>query len=182
MTHLTSDELIDAMEEVLAAERRAHLDACPECRRQMDGLAGVLREARQAETPEPSPLFWQHLSANINAEIDKQLAGAWPQWLRWQVLLPLGAVAMIILVLMASVPKNTERAGVVIGEPTAVAEPETDNWAAVANLVGEFDVDSAAEAGLIAPGVADEAVLQLTAEEQATLSRLLQEEMTRAKS
>src|SRR5215475_3129471 len=97
MNHLTSDELIDAMEGMLEAERRAHLDACEECRRQFDDLAGVLNDAKQASVPEPSPLFWNHFSARVNEAIDRERDSAWPQWLRWQVLLPLGAVAMIIL-------------------------------------------------------------------------------------
>ena len=33
MTHLTPDELIDAMEGLLASDRQAHLGTCEECRR-----------------------------------------------------------------------------------------------------------------------------------------------------
>jgi hypothetical protein len=180
MNHLTSDELIDAMEGGLAAGPRAHLDACDACRRQLDELAAVLTDAKQASVPEPSPWFWNHFAARVNEGIDREAAASWPQWLRWQVLLPLGAVAMVILALMVAVPKQ----GPV--EPTradavapVVAE---DTWASFADLVGELDVDVAAEAGVIQPGLADEAVWHLTAEEQQELSRLLQAELTRAKS
>ena len=180
MNHLTSDELIDAMEGMLAAERRAHLDACDECRRQFDDLAGVLSDARQASVPEPSPLFWNHFSARVNEAIDHEVDRAWPQWLRWQILLPLGAVAMIILALMAAVPKQprVEDVSVEVTTP-AVAE---DTWASFADLVGDVDVDVAAEAVVIEPGLADQAVLHLTSEERLELSRLLQAELARAKS
>src|SRR5262245_49777261 len=106
MNHLSPDELIDAMEGVLDAERRAHLDVCEECRRQFEDLASVLSEAKQASVPEPSPLFWNHFSARVNEGIDRETTSAWPEWLRWQVLLPLGAVAMIVLALMIAVPKQ----------------------------------------------------------------------------
>src|SRR5690349_15767956 len=114
MNHLTSDELIDAMEgdagksnaaAVLHPERRAHLDACQQCRAQLEDLAGVLNDATRASVPEPSPLFWNHFSSRVNAAIDRSGSATWPQWWRWQVLLPIGAVAMIILGLMISVPK-----------------------------------------------------------------------------
>lgn len=177
MTHLAPDEVIDAMENRLAAERQRHLDACPECQRQLEGLADVVIEARQTSVPEPSPLFWQHLSSNVNAEIDKQIASAWPSWLRWQTLLPLGAVAILILALMISVPKSDHAE--VLPEPTAVADsqPDADHWVAVAELVGEFDLDAAAETGVIEPGLAEQAVLELTADERAELTRLLQAEL-----
>ena len=52
----------------------------------------------------------------------------------------------------------------------------------VSELVGHIDLDTASAAGVIGPGVAEEAVLQLTAEEQQELTRLLKAELQRAKS
>jgi hypothetical protein len=184
MTHLTSDELIDAMEGLLADDRQAHLDACETCRQQLADLSGVLGEAKQASVPEPSPMFWQHFTARVNTAIDADEAagGAWPTWLRWQVLLPLGAVAMIILALMISVPKQDP----IVEEesPVAVDAPApNDNWVMLANLVGDVDLDNAAEVGVVMqPGIAEQAVLELTADEQQELTRLLKAELTRAKS
>ena len=58
-----------------------------------------------------------------------------------------------------------------------------DSWVMLADLVGDIDLDTAAAAGVIVePGVAEQAVLQLTAEEQQELTRLLKAELTRAKS
>ena len=52
----------------------------------------------------------------------------------------------------------------------------------LAELVGDIDLETASAAGVIEPGVAEQAVLQLTAEEQQELTRLLKAELTRAKS
>ncbi len=52
----------------------------------------------------------------------------------------------------------------------------------VTELVGDIDLDTASAAGVIEPGVAEQAVLQLTAEEQQELTRLLKAELQRAKS
>ena len=180
MTHLTPDELIDAMESPLASERRAHLSACGECRRQLEDLAGVLSEAKQASVAEPSPLYWQQFSRRVNESIDTQLTAAWPQWLRWPALLPLGALAMVVVALMMAVPAQPRVESIDADMPSPVAAQDT--WASFADLVGTLDVDVAAEAGVIEPGVADRAVVHLTAEERQELSRLLQAELTRAKS
>jgi hypothetical protein len=183
MTHLTSDELIDAMDGVLAQERQAHASECGACRRQLDELAAVVKHTRDVDVPEPSPLFWQHLSANVNAAIDRQMDHAGPRWLRWQILLPLGAVAMLVAALVFSLP-DIRRAPAPPAGHVAIGDrqPEPDQWGTVAELVGEFDLDAAAETGVLEPGLAEEAVLQLTAEERAELTRLLQAELSRAKS
>jgi hypothetical protein len=180
MSHLTPDELIDAMEGVLDGKRRAHLDVCEECRRQFEDLHEVLSDAKRTGVPEPSPLFWNHFSARVNDAIDREIDRAWPQWLRWQVLLPLGAVAMIILALMASVPKGNIADAPVAAEVAPVVADDT--WASFADLVGDVDADVAADAVVIEPGLADQAVLLLTTEERQELSRLLQAELARAKS
>lgn len=188
MTHLTPDELIDAMEQLLAPDRQAHLASCEECRRQLADLQSVLSDAKQVSVPEPSPLFWPHFSQRVNAAIENESTpdSAWPAWLRWQVLLPLGAVAMIILALMIAVPKDNlvaPAASVALVAPAAPDTPATsDSWDTVADLVGHLDLETASAAGVIEPGIAEQAVLELNAEEKQELTRLLKEELTRAKS
>jgi hypothetical protein len=184
MTHLNPDELIDAMEGLLSHERQEHLSTCEHCQRELADLSSVLNEAKQVSMPEPSPLFWQHFSQRVRTAIDTDAASddAWPSWLRWQVLLPLGAVAMIILALMISVPKQdaAELTELAVESPQAVQGP--DSWATIEDLVGELDVETASATGVIEPGIAEQAVLALTADEQQELTRLLKAELTRAKS
>jgi len=186
MTHLTPDELIDALEGV---RHQAHLAECERCRRELDDLAAVLADLQQASVPEPSPLFWPHFSARVRTAMDRDAppAGTWPSWLRWQVLLPLGAAAMIILGVMFSVANQDraerESAAAALDAPAALdAAAPSDSWVILADLVGEMDLDTATAAGVVAPGVAEQAVLQLTADEQQELTRLLKAELTRAKS
>jgi len=192
MTHLTSDELIDAMEAeagqskspgVLEAERMTHLSSCPACQAQLTELAAVLNDAKESGVVEPSPLFWNHFSQRVSAAIDAEPAGLAP-WLRWQVLVPLGAVAMLIVALVVSVPQREQPAG---QEQEAIvsaasSEQPSDEWGVFAELVGELDLETASAAGVIEPGAADLAVLHLTAEERQELTRLLQAELTRVKS
>ena len=184
MTHLTPDQLIDALEGV---DHHAHLAQCAHCRRELDDLAAVLGDAHQTSVPDPSPLFWPHFSERVRSAIDHEArpAGILPAWLRWQVLLPLGAV--IILALMVSVPRQNraerESAFATLAAPDAPDAPATpDSWVVLAELVGEMDLDTATAAGVVAPGIADQAALQLTADEQRELTRLLNVELTRAKS
>ena len=49
-------------------------------------------------------------------------------------------------------------------------------------IVGQLDVETASAAGVIEPGVAEQAVLELNVEERQELTRLLKDELTRAKS
>lgn len=186
MTHLTSDELIDAIDGLLTADRQSHLQGCEQCQRELAGLSSVLADAKQLSVPDPSPLFWPHFSERVRTAIDAEAEpGAnWPGWLRWQVLLPLGAVAMIILALMIAVPKTDPADPYTNNSAPQAPQTASDeaSWATVADLVGDLDVETASAAGVIGPGFADQAVLQLTTEEQLELTRLLKAELTRAKS
>jgi len=190
MTHLTPDELIDAVEGLLSEARQSHLTACEHCQRELAGLSSALTEAKQVSVPEPSPLFWPNFSQRVRVAIDQDatIANNWPAWLRWQVVLPLGAVAMIILGLMISLPKqqgnDDASVSAALQAPVAPEAAEAlDRWVMLADLVGDIDLDTASAAGVrLMPGDAEQAVLQLTAEEQQELTRLLKAELTRVKS
>jgi hypothetical protein len=82
MKHLTEIEFVELLEERLDSESLRHLDACPACREQAQALAAALRSARDDRMPEPSPLFWQHLSARVAGAIRDQPAPS-----RWRSLL-----------------------------------------------------------------------------------------------
>lgn len=183
MTHLTTDELVDALDGVLESTRQHHLDACAPCRQQVTALGAVLAETRGVEVPEPSPLYWQHLSERVRVAIDAEpaVAGGWSNWLRWPVLAPVAALAMLVAALAVSVPREPleprDVPALAAAEPAAPDEaPPDERFAIVADLVGELDWDTAMSAGLaVKPGAADLAVLELTASEQQELTRLLKE-------
>lgn len=184
MTHLAADELADAFEHRLEPSRQGHLDACASCRQQLADLDAVFDAARGVEVPEPSPLYWQHLSARVRTAIDAETAaaGGWRDWLRWPVLAPVAALALLVMALAVALPRETT----VDHDLSAGESSDTsfdDRFAIVADLVGDLDWDTAVSAGLtVPPDAADRALLELTTPEQQELTRLLRAELTRAKS
>ena len=183
MTHLADHELADALDHALAPSRQAHLDACESCRHQLAELDAALNSVSRVEVPEPSPLYWQQLSARVRTAIDAEpTAGGWREWVRWPVLAPVAALALIVMALAVALPREPA-----VVHEAAVVEPIEasldDRFAIVAELVGDLDWETAVSAGLtVAPGTADQAILELSAIEQQELTRLLHAELTRAKS
>jgi hypothetical protein len=190
MNHLTPDELVDAADQVLASDRRTHLASCLACRDQVDQLTSILSEARAVEIAEPSPLFWDRFSDRVHEAIATEPAatGWLPRWLEWPVLVPVAAMAMVILALVSAVPDvqlTDVRATTAVGSEAAPALADDDvalaadaDWVIISDLLGAIDFETAQEAGLVgAPGAADQAVLILSAAEQQELVRLLQQEL-----
>ncbi len=190
MNHLTPDEIVDAVEQTLAEQRAGHLAACSECHEKVAHASAVLRETRAVEIPEPSPLFWAHLSDRVRIAIGAEQAPAASRmrhWLQWPVLVPLAGIALVVLALMSAVPRGelTMKAvdSVVVANVAGWSDDEAAlaadaGWDVVSNLVGPLDFDTAQQAGIAtAPGAADQAALQLTAVEQQELARLVQQEL-----
>ena len=195
MSHLTGDEIVDALDGALVSTRHAHLETCAPCRGEVERLADALRVTRTLTTPEPSPLFWDHFSRRVRAAIDHEpVTHEWPVWLRWPVLVPLTAVGLLIAALMTVVPQNPQTSGQTqtargtavdqAGPLDADADTAVDSaFAFIVESVGPLDVETAQEAGIAAsPGAAERAALHLTEAEQAELVKLLQQELTRVGS
>ena len=188
MNHLTPDELVDAVDDTLAPARQIHLTSCAQCRGQASQLAAVLSEARAVDVPEPSPLFWDRFSDRVRTAIADEPAvpARTTRWFEWPVLVPVGALGILVAALTAVVPHGTggvTRAQLAIASssqaPIAAFDSEA-HWALVSEFVGDLDVDSARDAGIgTSPGTADGAVLQLTSSEQQELVRLLRQELQR---
>jgi hypothetical protein len=191
MSHLTPDELVDAVDGSLSGASRRHVDVCPACRRDVEDAAGILGLARAVELPEPSPLFWQHLSTRVREALSVEPAPR-RDWLgvfrpgsamRWWALAPATALAGLVLALVWSMPQPTRGghagAGVTAAGETSVAADEA--WALLASLVDSIDADAMREAGVTPTlGSAERLALSLTTSEQAELVRLLQEELGRS--
>jgi hypothetical protein len=185
MSHLTSDEMIDAVEGTLAPSRRRHLAECADCAREVESLAAVLKEAQAVDMPEPSPLFWDHFSARVRTAVQAEpmTGGAgWRNVLRLPVLVPVAAMAMVVIaVLVTRAPDVRPELPAI--DQAADAQLSDEGWTMVANLVGTIDLETADAAGLtIAPGTAELAALDLNAQEQQELGRLIRAELERAKS
>ena len=188
MTHLTPDQLVDAVEGALESSGHAHLESCSACRIEVDRLAATLGVAQQVAIPDPSPLFWEHFSNRVRTAVAQEpVARPWPLWLRWPVLVPLSALGLLVIALITAVPQAPRMATppvAVADTPAAVLEPEAADedsaWAFILESVGSLDVETAQEAGIAAsPGEAERVALHLTDAEQVELVRLLEDELTR---
>jgi hypothetical protein len=190
MKHLSADELIDAMEGTLDPALSGHLARCAACSEQVSQLAAALRDAKHVDVPEPSPLFWDHLSTRVRAAIETEPAPerSWlPDWLRWPVLVPLGALALLVLSLVVSMPREPQvtpeisiaTADAPVTDDLAIAGEQ--EWAVVTEIVGPLEIDQAHEMGIaLTPGDADRIAQQLDADEQRELIRLIKEEMDKS--
>ena len=65
MHHLSADAFIDLLDETIADAAVPHLASCEACRIQLSQLRAISQAAVQVDVPEPSPLFWDHLSARV---------------------------------------------------------------------------------------------------------------------
>lgn len=184
MSHLTSDEMIDAVEGNLDRSRRAHLAGCAECAREVESLAAVLKETQAVDVPEPSPLFWDHFSARVRGAVAAEpvSGGGWRDLLRWHVVIPYAAMAMVVLAVLVTRTASVRPEAPIVDQ-TAGVELSDEGWTMLADLVGTIDLETAGDAGLtIVPGTAEQAALDLSAQEQQELGRLIQAELERAKS
>jgi hypothetical protein len=188
MTHLTPDEFVDAVERTLAPNRQQHLADCEPCRERLARLGGVLAEVHAVEVPEPSPLFWDHLSENVRRSVaaEPRVPPRPARWFDWPVLVPLGALAGLLLALVSAVPHGAadvarlQLAMSLAGDSleTDAAVDSDDHWELMAMLVGEVDFDAVDQEGITAaPGTVDAVLPQLTSAEQQELMRLLREEL-----
>jgi hypothetical protein len=191
MRHLSSAQLLDLVEGATDEGSHSHLASCAGCRAQFDEARAAAALARGVEVPEPSPLFWDHLSGRIHDAVAAERAqgAASRGWrLPWRVAAALSAAALISAVGLTIVPgmrstsvsdsppaRNATGAG-------AVDAPVTDDpsLSFVADLASDLDWDAAAEAGLTTPAGAVDGVLPtLSPTETAELQRLLTEALAK---
>jgi negative regulator of sigma E activity len=185
--HLRPQELVDIAEGARAESSAPHLTACSACRRALTDLRATMAIVQPSDVPEPSPLFWDELSARVHAAVACEPAphAFWREMLSWpRMLVPLSALAAAaVLVLAVSLHP---RVGVAL--PPIPSEPLFDaqqiaadpSLSLVADLTAGIDWDTAHEAGLAARGSADHAVTHLQNDELRELRRLLQEELANA--
>jgi hypothetical protein len=189
--HLSETEAIDAAEGTLTAERAAHAASCEPCRRVVERLSAAVREARALDVPEPSPMFWDALSAGVLDAIDEARASPppnQPSWrfLAWRPALFSAAVLVVLVVVAIAIFRRPEadvrldsarRAIPPALEPAETAEADPE-WILLTSVADGIDWDTVDAAGLgLRPGSAERAAEQLSGEEQMELERLLRLEV-----
>ena len=197
--HLTPDEFVDAVEGTRSEGSLPHLADCKACRRELARLrAAMTSAAEEADVPEPSPLFWGHLSARIGGRLDAEPDPRW--WLSWArpaVLVPLSAIAVLVLVVALApgwrgasgrpdpgthpVPPQATINPASGTDPTGDANDGTadPSLALVSDLSANMDLDGASAAGLADPDSAERAVTHMNSDELLALKQLLQAELAR---
>lgn len=203
MRHLSPEELVDLADGTRAEASVDHLAQCAECREQLADLRATMALAMTADVPEPSPLFWDHLSERVRASVAAEdmrprpssffLGFRWWSWQRMAVASAAvaGVVVVALGITMRTGPGTGESAGA--GQQpssvTSAASPQDPaatstsdaSLALLTDLAGELDWDSAADAGMtMGVGAADGAVHELNDAERAELQRLLREAMAGA--
>ncbi len=203
--HLEPDQLVDLAEGARAESSAPHLAACAECRRQLAEMRATMSEAAAVDVPEPSPMFWSHLSARVrDAVASEPQRRAWLDVAVWRRVLTPGwavAIASIVVVvglssrLMAPPPLQAPPNTTIV-VPSSAASPSpiaadassrTDiagdasaddaSLMLVASLTSAMDLDAASDAGLAPSGAAEHALAQMRDTELRELERLLKEEM-----
>src|SRR2546422_2820335 len=90
--HLAPEEMIDLAEGARAEAAVPHLQSCEACRQQIGALRATMSavvDVPGANVPEPSPLFWDHLSRRVREAVAAEgtPGSRFPGW-RWKTALP----------------------------------------------------------------------------------------------
>jgi len=188
MGHLSSERLIDLAEGLEVEPSFPHLQSCEDCRQRLADLRATMSAAAEVDVPEPSPLFWDHLSARVRDAVESESAaqpasGRW-SWLIgrpvWAGAFALMVVAVVFLARSGRTPDpppvaSSTTSRVAIEEANAFDDP---SLSLVLDLAGELDWDGAREAGLTTHvGVDNDAWTQLSEGERQELQELLKGEM-----
>lgn len=204
--HLRMDELIDLADKTRERATAPHLDVCRDCVRALEALEQAMSAAGEWDVPEPSPLFWDHLSARVREAVRAEgepTPGFWPSLLGgWRIGRAPGVVYAVaagaVLVLLVFLRGQGGQSGVPASPGTGAAVvsaalapegavgdelPEDPSLTLVADLTAGMSGDTAwtlvQDAGLATEGSAEHAVTHLTETELRQLYRLLERELAR---
>jgi hypothetical protein len=186
MAHLTRDQLLDVADGTRTDSDFAHLQSCAVCVRQLAGLRDAIQEAKGVTVPEPSPLFWDHLSARVRRAVaeDDRSAVRPAYWWRWAAAVAaLGALVLVIRPLSTrGIPDTPSAVSADLTPQNNLRAFDDDPaLALLADLSAGLDWEAAAEAGLVpARDALDSVVFDLSDEERVELHRLLQEALAGA--
>ena len=203
MKHLSDEALVDLAEGKTAGLE--HLDACSVCRERVRSMRHMMRALQDDAIPEPSPLFWEHLSDRISRAVGERTPAAGWLWahnltpvLRWSW--GLATVAAIIIAAFVMRPlrspgtvadrsisissSGSGQRNVAAGEDVGWAVAAADqSWQVVESAAVDLDLEAAADAGIfVREGSLDRELLILSDQERLDLARAIRTELDRSRS
>jgi hypothetical protein len=129
--HVTDETLLDVLEGTADAESRRHAETCAACAQRVEEARGGRALAREAEVPEPSPLYWEAFRRNVGRRIETESTGR--TW-RWAWLPVVAAAAAVVLAVPALRPSFSPARAAVL--PAWSALPPADQDTGLAVLAG----------------------------------------------
>lgn len=183
MTHLTPAQFVDAIDGALTPAYRQHLDVCDRCRKEVASLRSLAGDIRAVGAPEPSPLFWDHLSERVRVATSAEPVPAEAWWSGvWNPAMTIGlAVATMALVFIVRTgparpaPANDPAQAASIGDIAAVTDDDSFDF--VARLASTLDSEDLRLVAQPTTDGVDAALSQLNDEQRAALVRLLRAKM-----
>jgi hypothetical protein len=198
MEHLSSVEFVDLLDGVRSHASEQHLSGCDRCRREFADLREMMADATSTDVPEPSPLFWEHLSARVQEAVAQgvpapgewsgraSLFGGW--WVRAAAGIAVSALVIAAAFTLGSRPDAPRPLPPPAGaqpDPAALTTfqglPDDGSFGLVADFGGTLDWDDLREQMAVSahPGRLDGGVDELDSGERRELERLLKEELAR---
>lgn len=191
MWHLSPKALIDLAEGARPEHAFPHLETCARCQRRLADVRLALSTAALADVPEPSPLFWDHLSDRIRQAVRSEGPPPRHDWttprLSWRLAALGGALGIVVaaaLVWQVAPRRGADRAAAVVTRGSEVQKSTQGASEApftfVADLAEGLEWETAAEAGLTTRfGTVDDTLTDLSSDERLELQRLLNEALSR---
>lgn len=136
--HLSDEMLWDAVEGTAAARAQRHLDACATCRARVEEASAGLAGARDAEVPEPSPLYWESFRASVSRRLGEEPAPAVPHAV-WRAWLALGAAALAVVVALLPASRPSDPPATLPAWSALPAQAEDEAFGVLEGLTGEAD-------------------------------------------
>src|SRR5258708_2032891 len=132
--HLEPAALVDIADGILSEAERGrvegHLASCAVCRQQLADLRATAASVAAVDVPEPSPLFWDHLSRRVRDAVSAEAAEARSGGSWWAgILSSRGVVAAAVLagllaiVLVPGLLRSTRGQETTTVAPSAAAAP-----------------------------------------------------------
>lgn len=95
--HVNPEAMIEVAEGRGGADERRHLEACGECRAQVEELRESLRGLASVGVPEPSPLYWEAFRRQVGGRLESEARPARWSWLWLPGLAAAAAVVAVVL-------------------------------------------------------------------------------------